>query len=235
MGKVVKKLFGGTDKDLRKQIEENTAGAQKTALQFFPAGEENRNRSTSQALDILGQSLPQQMSTFQDGNVAAQQNLIEGLQGSNAAIMGDPLSGGFTPFRAALPEESFHTAFADQLIPEFKSMPDALLERDAGTSALLDGVSNDAELFLAAADGRIKGFGKGDRDFFRNLVNANTEAFAASTRFVDDPAAYAESLIDKKVFKQQNPGIKDRDLPAGLLDGKNVRRIRTLANKFKGL
>ena len=229
MGKVVRKLFGGTDKGLRRTIQENTDDAREFALQLFPSGEANRNLGTQQALNILGGVIPQQLSTFRAGNVAAQDAAIRGLSMANDAILGNPL-GGQTLSPVSL---GVDTGFARQELPEFTNIADSLQQRDAGTAAMLAGINSDADLFLAAAEGDIEGFSKKDRKFFRNLVNANSELFAGSTRFIDNPVGSVASLMgtDDPEFED----LKKDELPPGVLTPTNVRRVSTLLNRFAGL
>ena len=92
-------------------------------MPLFNAAQGNALSGFQGALDIFGQSVPQQLEAFQGGNVAAQNALLAGLPQQQAAILGQQLNpnalqptilGGFDP-----------SMFQTQL-PEFTTINDAL-------------------------------------------------------------------------------------------------------------
>lgn len=133
MSSVVDTLFGSTDKSAQRAqtqanqravelIAENTEQARGDVLGLFPAGDTNRNLGFQAALDVLGQSIPQQFSAFQQGNLGAQQTLLAGQPQFQNAILGLPADlSGFQPQAI-----QFDTSFAQQQLPEFISSPAAL-------------------------------------------------------------------------------------------------------------
>ena len=99
MSSIVDTLFGGTDKSsLKSQKAANLVSQQFTRDQLaqargdttalFPGADINRNLGFQGAFDVLGQTVPQQFSTIQQGNVGAQQALIGGLPQIQNALLG---------------------------------------------------------------------------------------------------------------------------------------------------
>ena len=90
MSSLVDKIFGGTDKsalksqkkenlELRGIIGEGAAGARQDVLDLFPSAEGARTAGFQGALDVFGQTIPQQAAAFTGGNVAAQQALLAAI------------------------------------------------------------------------------------------------------------------------------------------------------------
>ena len=228
MGKLVRKLFGGTDKETMRRIQRQAEGAEDKALQFFPAAEQSRARGFQDVLDLQAQTIPQQFRTFQEGNVGAQQTRLRGLHDFQAALLGNALQGNVQPQRIAA-----DTGFAQQKVPDFISMEEALMTPDIGTSSMLAGVEGDVDLFRLAGQGEIGDFNKKSRNFFRDLSNQMVAGSPNQTRFIDDPILQARQLVSK-----DDPRFDDvdkEDLPEGLLTEKNVDRIRNLLNQFSSL
>jgi hypothetical protein len=133
MGDLVKTVFGGTDdsaqKDQKRQNaavskyqKEQTVEAKDTARKLSFSGEANRNMGNQAMLDIMNQYIPQQMDTFQQGNVAAQQQLLSGLPQMQNALMGAP-----TTFRGMQPSViDYDTNFIPQSMPDFGTQEQAL-------------------------------------------------------------------------------------------------------------
>lgn len=93
---------------------------------LFPVADLNRNLGFQSALDVFGQSVPQQFSAFQEGNVGAQQALLAGLPQIQNAILGLPMDlSGFQPQSVG-----FNTDFAQQQLPDFITSTQALQEGD---------------------------------------------------------------------------------------------------------
>ena len=133
MSSVVKTVFGGTDDSAQKAqsrankraedlIAENTAQARKDALALFPASDVNRNLGFQAALDVMGQTIPQQFSAFQQGNVGAQNALLSGLPQFQNAILGGQVDlSGMQPQAI-----QYDTSFAQQQLPQFTTSTQAL-------------------------------------------------------------------------------------------------------------
>ena len=133
MGKMVKKIFGGVDKSQQKgQIAANKESqaftkemlgqARGDALGLGGAQEANQNMGFQSALDVYGQTIPQQFDTFQQGNMGAQQALLAGMPQFHNAILGMPVD--YSQFQ---PQQiQYNTDFAQQQLPQFISSADAL-------------------------------------------------------------------------------------------------------------
>lgn len=133
MGKVVKSVFGGTDDSAQKAqsrqnaaaqalIAEKAAEARQDVLAVAPGAERNRNLGFQAALNVFGQTAPQQLQSFQAGNLGAQEALLAGLPQIQNAILGQNVS--FT----GLHPRAFQIdpSFAQQQLPEFTGISDAL-------------------------------------------------------------------------------------------------------------
>lgn len=94
-------LFGGSDDSgIKAQqkandrsqayIKEQSGLARTDANRLFGQGDDARNQGINLAMALMGQSLPQQMQMYQDGNARAQQQLMMGQHAYNAAILGQP-------------------------------------------------------------------------------------------------------------------------------------------------
>jgi len=141
MGKVVKTLFGGTDKSSLKAqqaanketqgfIERQADLARGDVLALAPGAFQNRNIGTQAAFDVLGQTIPQQFSTFQQGNVGAQSALLAGLPQFQNAILGLP-----TDLSGLQPQTlQFDPSFAQQQVPNFIG-PEALNQQQVPSLA----------------------------------------------------------------------------------------------------
>ena len=135
MGDLVKTLFGGTDKSSLKAQQQANVGTQRfieqqgqqargDVLALQPGVEQNRMLEQQAALDVLGQTIPQQFSTFQQGNVGAQQALLAGLPQFQNAILGLP-----TDLSGLQPQTlQFDPSFAQQQVPQFASSADLLAQ-----------------------------------------------------------------------------------------------------------
>jgi len=119
-------IFGDTDDSSQKKqvaankksrafIEKQAQLARKDVLDLFPAAAENKQTGFQSALDILSQSVPEQIGAFQGGNVAAQNALLSGLPQIQNAILGSPidLSG------LQSQQLNFDPSFLNQQLPEF--------------------------------------------------------------------------------------------------------------------
>ena len=130
MSSVFKSLFGGTDDSAQKgQIRQNqqvlelqaklAAQARGDIMDIFPGVRQSAQEGFQGALDIYGQSVPQQARLVQEGNIAAQNTLLAGLPQQNAAILGQRLDlSGLAPTR-----QSYSTDFMQQQLPERTAMP----------------------------------------------------------------------------------------------------------------
>lgn len=98
-------------------IKQQAEQARGDIFKLFPAAEQARQLGTQGALDIFGQTIPQQMDVFQQGNVGAQQALTQGLPQILAALRGTPID-----LSQLQPQTlSFDPSFAQQQLPQFQS------------------------------------------------------------------------------------------------------------------
>ena len=130
MPSLFKSLFGGTDDSAQKSQEAQNqqvlalqaklaAQARGDIMDIFPGVRQSAQEGFQGALDIYGQSMPQQARLVQEGNIAAQNTLLAGLPQQNAAILGQRVDlSGLAPTR-----QSYSTDFMQQQLPERTAMP----------------------------------------------------------------------------------------------------------------
>ncbi len=121
------KVFGGTDNSAQKAQVQANAKSQKwiedmqrlsrgDANYLYPQGDYARNTSINAAMALLGQGMPTQMGMFQEGNVAAQQQLLAGLPQYQNAVLGMPVNNqALSPYSGAMPSSDMYT----QQLPNF--------------------------------------------------------------------------------------------------------------------
>ena len=156
-------IFGGTDdsaqkeqilanRGARKEIEEQAGVAKEDVRSIFPVAQESRQQGFQGALDVLGQSVPQQIGAFQQGNVQAQQALLAGLPQIQNAILGNRVDlSGLQPQQV-----QFDPSFLQQQLPDFPQVaprpaPEPIIER-----------SVDPRTIIQQFGGRGRGLGRTD-------------------------------------------------------------------------
>ena len=80
------------------QLAAATAAAKQDLFKLYPAAQQNMQQGYQGALDVFKSTLPQQASTFQAGNVAAQNQLLAGMPQYQNAILGAPVD--YSKFQA---------------------------------------------------------------------------------------------------------------------------------------
>ena len=94
--------FGGAEKDAAKEEQKGLANASQAlqnssaiargeSTELFRRGAENAQGGFQAALDTWNRTIPQQMQTYQDGNVQGQQQMLGGLQQGIGAMLGQPV------------------------------------------------------------------------------------------------------------------------------------------------
>ena len=119
-------FFGGAEKKAAKAqqkgiesgiraTEQATTRARKDLGELFPQARQDVQRGFQGALDVFGQSLPAQTQAFQQGNVGAQQTLINALPQIQNAILGGQVDlSSFQPQKVDV-----DTSFFQQDLPGF--------------------------------------------------------------------------------------------------------------------
>jgi hypothetical protein len=115
-------------------IKEQAEKSREDALPLFASAEQNRNLGFQAALDAFAQTVPQQFSAFQQGNVGAQNALLAGLPQFQNAILG-----GQVDLSALQPQAiQYDTSFAQQQLPQFVGGASGILEEEEAKAALAD-------------------------------------------------------------------------------------------------
>jgi hypothetical protein len=94
-------------------------------MKLFPGAFDNMNMGYQSALDMLNQSLPMQASTFQQGNMNAQNTLLNGMDPYMAALMGNPIDMSGLQARGV----DYNFDWIPQQLPQYQS-PGQLLSGD---------------------------------------------------------------------------------------------------------
>lgn len=123
-------LFGGKDKSAQRHtlaqnqratetINRNADRARQDVLRLFPAAQHTMQQGVQQALDLYGQSIPQQMGVFQQGNMQAQDAQLRGLSAIQKALMGLPVDLSYGRTQGLLSPIQYDPSFAQQQAPQF--------------------------------------------------------------------------------------------------------------------
>lgn len=108
----------------------NTAGQQLAAVKdsvqqargdlfnLFPSAEANSQKGYQSALDVFGQFMPQQASTFQQGNVAAQNQILAGMPQAHNALMGGAVD--YSQFQPT--QLDYDPSMFQQQLPEYQTI-----------------------------------------------------------------------------------------------------------------
>lgn len=125
-------LFGGTDNSAQDQqlrqnreaaevIQRNAERARQDALSLFPAAQGAMAQGIQSAMDLYGQSAPQQMQVFQQGNMGAQDAMLTGLSGIQQALMGRPMDLRAESLRSQFMSPiGYDTSYFRQQVPQFQ-------------------------------------------------------------------------------------------------------------------
>ncbi len=112
-------FFGGAEKKAAKKeqkgieagqefIKQGTQEARQDIRNIFPAAQQALQGGFQGASNIFGQAIPQQANVFQQGNLAAQQQIAQGLPQFQNAILGSPVDfSQFQPTQLQQPDFSF--------------------------------------------------------------------------------------------------------------------------------
>jgi len=97
------------------QIQETTGQAREDLLKLFPAAQQTGRQGFQGALDVFGQSLPAQTDVFTQGNIGAQQQILQGLPQIQNALFGNQVDySQLQPFEVQQPD----LGFFQQQLPE---------------------------------------------------------------------------------------------------------------------
>ena len=123
-------FFGGAEKKAaqaqERGIERGIQATERAAAQargdlfnLFPQARQDVMQGFQGALDVFGQTIPQQTQAFQQGNVGAQQALLAGLPQIQNALLGMPVDfSGFNPLSI-----NVDTGFASQNLGQVPLAP----------------------------------------------------------------------------------------------------------------
>jgi hypothetical protein len=72
-------------------IEKSIAQARSDIFKLFPKAQDARTQGLQAGIDLYKQAYPAMMNSFQQGNVGAQNMLLQGLPQANNALVGKPV------------------------------------------------------------------------------------------------------------------------------------------------
>lgn len=107
----------------RARIAEAQQQSRRDVTRLFAPTQAAQQAGQQAALDIFGQGVPEQARLFQGGNVAAQQQLIGGLQPFQQALLGQPINFGALQPTQLTPNLDF---IQNAQLPQFTPVAEAL-------------------------------------------------------------------------------------------------------------
>ena len=99
-----------------------TEQARGDLFNLFPAAEANAQKGYQGALDVFGQFMPQQAQTFQQGNVAAQNQILAGMPQAHNALMGGAVD--YSQFQPT--QLNYDPSMFQQQLPEYQTSQQAM-------------------------------------------------------------------------------------------------------------
>jgi hypothetical protein len=108
-----------------RQMAATAAGIKKARgdlFNLFPTAEANSQKGYQSALDVFGKFMPQQASTFQQGNMAAQNQILAGMPQQHNALMGGQVD--YSQFQPS--QVNYDPSIFQQQLPQYKSIDDAM-------------------------------------------------------------------------------------------------------------
>ena len=100
-------------------IKQGTQEARNDIFRLFPQAQQYGQQGFQSALDVFGQTLPQQANLLQGGNVAAQQQLLAGQPQFMNAILGNQVDmSGLQPYQS----QPIDFGFTNQQLPPIQSI-----------------------------------------------------------------------------------------------------------------
>lgn len=161
------------ERDLRAQF---AAEARADVTDLFPRAQEARQQATDRALGIMSATIPQQLGAFQQGNVAAQQQLSQGLPQFQRAILGQPVD--FSQFRPqALGGGSLNVnqSFGQSGAPLAQFLRDAIAPQAAPPSPQVISGQDNSGVFSSAgmaSPAQVQAIAEAEQDVRRGLTVA---------------------------------------------------------------
>ena len=110
-----------TDKQIA-ATEKAVKQARGDLFNLFPAAEANSQNGYQSALDVFGQFMPQQADTFQQGNMAAQNQILAGMPQQHNALMGGAVD--YSQFQPT--QIDYDPGIFQQQLPQYKSINDSM-------------------------------------------------------------------------------------------------------------
>lgn len=89
---------------------------------LFPSAEANSQKGYQSALDVFGQFMPQQAQTFQQGNMAAQNQILAGMPQAHNALMGGAVD--YSQFQPT--QLNYDSNMFQQQLPDYQNSQQAL-------------------------------------------------------------------------------------------------------------
>ena len=131
--------------------KEATAEARRDLFRLYPAAEANSQKGYQSALDVFGQFMPQQANTFQQGNVAAQNQILAGMPQAHNALMGGQVD--YSQFQPT--QIDYNPSIFQQQLPAYQSIGDALEFEEPGGFNFVGPVRNPTNSLIGPAQASI--------------------------------------------------------------------------------
>lgn len=172
-------------------IDKSIKQARGDLFKLFPSTQRSMTTGFQGGLDVFNQAFPQQLQAFQGGNVAAQNQLIAGLQPQRAAILGQDIN--FNPQATQL-----QTPVLQGTLPEFGSIDELGLQASSPAAAAAAAAGPGAGLQANVTSGALVPH----KDHFHTPDGRKVSASELMT--FSNPAGAAQQLqgIDPQLAQQ---------------------------------
>ena len=206
-------------------IKEQAAKARQDVIPLFDAAQQARLSGAQGALDVFGQSVPAQLSAFQQGNQQAQAALLAGLPQVQNAILGLPTqTTGFPVQGNVATPELVQNALAGINLggaaqPGAGGSISDVLNNAAANRTSFDpsSVTNNADLLAAAVQGHLGEFDPDTLDFFNEHLGVINRTGTGTDTFLT------------------NPEIAFNVIGGGGFNAENQARLANLVNQFQNV
>ncbi len=182
-------------------------------FKLFPSAEDNAQKGYQGALDVFGQFMPQQADTFQQGNVAAQNQILAGMPQAHNALMGGAID--YSQFQPT--QIDYDPSVFQQQLPDYQSTGDALGFDAPGGMNFIGPQQNPTNALMGPTQlSQVPSLGKGWVDYNKKALDADIAARFTKKVATKDPVV--KGL--KKLFSDER--LKEDIKKVGEIAGQDL-------------
>lgn len=192
------------------QMAATDAGVQQARgdlFNLFPSAEANSQKGYQSALDVFGQFMPQQASTFQQGNMGAQNQILAGMPQQHNALMGGAVD--YSQFQPT--QIDYDPSIFQQQLPDYQTIDQAM-----NPAGVIGPQQNPAQPWQDIAAPQDILSGKGFLDTNRKVIEADPAIRLLKKGVSKDPVM--KGL--KKLFSDER--LKEDIKLVGEIAGQNL-------------